>query len=286
VIRHRSPARYAITRVKALLAVVGHTARDHVDSFPPRPGGVPLYAAKALRALGEPGVIVTRCAEADRSLLDPLYDIGLPVVWHPEPETPVFVIRNLPGGRELEIGALGESWTEADARGWVGSAIAEASWVHAGPLWRGEFTSEALAELRRGRRLSFDGQGLVRPGQVGPIRMDSDADWAVLEHVDVLHLSEREAGALGLELNERSLRTLGVREIVITLGERGSVVYADDLAELIPATTVPVRDPTGAGDGFIAAYCASRLRGHGPVSAARRATQLMHGLLSGILGAW
>jgi sugar/nucleoside kinase (ribokinase family) len=269
-----------------LLAVVGHTARDLVDSAPPRPGGVPLYAAKALRALGEPGIIVTRCAESDRSLLDSLYDVGLPVVWRPEAETPVFVIRNRPEGRELEIGALGEPWTAQDARGWIGAAIGGATWVHAGPLWRDEFTPEALAELGRGRRLSFDGQGLVRPGRIGPVQMDGEVDLAILEHVDLLHLSEREARALGLELNERSLRTLGVPEIVITLGERGSIVYADDLAELVAATPIAVRDPTGAGDAFIAAYCASRLSCHGPASAARRATQLLHGLLSGILRPW
>ncbi len=265
------------------LAVIGHTACDYVDGAPPRPGGAPLYAAKALRALGERGVIVTRCSEDDRALLDSLYAVGLPVVWRAEGRTPVFVIRNGPDGRELELRALGDPWTAQDARDWVGAAIAGAGWVHLGPLWRGDFAPDAVAELARGRRLSFDGQGLVRPGRTGPVRMDAEADLSVLEHVDVLHLSEREAATLGLGLDERSLRTLGVPEVVVTLGERGSVVYADDLAGLVPAAPVAVRDPTGAGDAFIAAYASSRLAGHEPVSAARRATELLHGLLSGTL---
>ena len=70
------------------VAVVGHTARDLVDGGPPRPGGVPLFAARALRALGEPGLVVTRCAEDDRALLGALYAVGLPVVWRSEPATP------------------------------------------------------------------------------------------------------------------------------------------------------------------------------------------------------
>jgi sugar/nucleoside kinase (ribokinase family) len=247
---------------------------------------VPLYAARALRALGERAVVVTRCAQDDQPLLGPLYATGLPVVWRAEAQTPVFVIRNSPEGRDLEIGALGEPWTAEDVRTWIAEAVARAAWIHAGPLWRDDFTPEALSELARGRRLSFDGQGLVRPGRVGPVRMDAQADLSVLEHVDVLHLSEREAVVLGLELDERSLRRLGVPEIVVTLGERGAIVYADDLAELVPATAVPVSDPTGAGDAFVAAYASSRLAGHSPASAARRATQLLHGLLSGTLRPW
>jgi sugar/nucleoside kinase (ribokinase family) len=269
-----------------LLAVVGHTARDRVDSAPPRTGGVPIYAARALRAIGQRAVIVTRCAAEDRQLLVPLYALGLPVVWRPEPQTAAFAIRNHASGRELEIEALGEPWTPEDVRDWLGEALTGVQWVHAGPLWRGDFTAETVAALARGRRLSFDGQGLVRPGRTGPVIMDAHADLPLLRHVDVLHLSEREAQVLGLDLDERSFRTLGVPELVVTLGERGSIVYAGDLAELVPARPLKVSDPTGAGDAFIAAYAASRLTGHGPISAARRATGLLDALLSGKVDAW
>jgi sugar/nucleoside kinase (ribokinase family) len=265
----------------SVLAVVGHTARDVVDSGRPRAGGVPLYAARALRALHEDALIVTRCAEADRDLLRPLYALGLPVVWQAEEQTPVFHIQNRGDERELVIEALGTPWSLDDARGWLGEALADADWVHAGPLWRGDFPPETLAELRRGRRLSFDGQGLVRPGEHGPVRHDADLEPELLSHVDVLHLSSDEVEALGLDLDERSLRTLGVPEIVVTLGSRGCVVYADDLAELVPARPVDARDATGAGDAFTAAYVASRRRDHEPVSAARRASELVAGLLSG-----
>jgi sugar/nucleoside kinase (ribokinase family) len=262
------------------VAVVGHTARDLVDGGPPRPGGVPLFAARSLRALGEPGLVVTRCAEEDRSLLGPLYAVGLPVVWRAEPATPVFHLTNDGDSREVRIEALGSPWTPEDAQTWLGAAVADAGWIHAGPLWRGDFPSDTLRELARGRRLSFDGQGLVRPGELGPVRHDAELDRSVLEHVDVLHLSDSELDALGLDLDERSLRTLGVPEIVVTLGSRGSVVYADDLAELVPARALRDVDPTGAGDAFTVAYVASRLAGREPIPAAHRATEVVQGLLS------
>ncbi len=262
------------------LSVVGHTARDLVDSSPPRAGGVPLYAARALATLGEHALIVTRCAREDRELLRPLYAVGLPVVWHHEEQTPVFRLVNRGDRREIEIQALGSAWTVADVDGWLGDALTAVDWVHAGALWRGDFPADTLAALARGRRLSFDGQGLCRPGRVGPVSRDGDVDLAMLAHVDVLHLSLSEADALGITLDEPSLRTLGVPEIVVTLGSRGSVVYADDLAELVPATQLDVDDATGAGDAFTIAYVASRRSGHEPISAARRATGLVHGLLS------
>jgi sugar/nucleoside kinase (ribokinase family) len=267
------------------LAVVGHTTRDVIDSRPPRAGGPPLYAARALAALGDPALVVTRCAQADEPLLAPLRALRLPVVWRAEARSAVFRLEYRGGERAASIEALGEPWSAGDARGWLAEALGDADWVHAGALWRGDFPAETLAELARGRRLSLDGQGLVRPGRVGPVEPDADFDPAVLEHVDLLHLSEPEAATLGLSLDRRSLGSLGVREIVVTLGGRGSVVFAGRAAEAVPARPLRGVDPTGAGDAFTAAYVACRRRGQAPARAARRATEVVRALLSGRLRA-
>jgi sugar/nucleoside kinase (ribokinase family) len=60
------------------------------------------------------------------------------------------------------------------------------------------------------------------------------------------------------------------------------VITAEGAVE-VPARVVDA-DPTGAGDGFAAAYLAARADGHRPVSAAHRAAALVSGLLSGRLG--
>ena len=53
------------------LAVVGSLALDRVDGGPPRIGGCPFYAARALRVLGARALVVAKCAAPDRpQLLD------------------------------------------------------------------------------------------------------------------------------------------------------------------------------------------------------------------------
>lgn len=266
-----------------VLAVIGHTARDLVGASPPRPGGVPFHAARVLGPLHEPALAVTRCAAADAPLAERVRAAGVPVVWRAEAVTPVFRHEYVDGRRDTTIEALGEPWTEDDADGWVGESLREAGWVHAGALWRGDFPAATLAALRRGRRLSLDGQGLVRPPRLGPIELDGDFDPEVLRSVDVLHLAEEEAAALGLTLDERSLRTLGVPEVVVTLGERGAVVCAGGVAESVPAYPVEGADPTGAGDAFTVAYVASRRHGRAPAAAAGEAARVVRALLAGKL---
>jgi ribokinase len=46
----------------------------------------------------------------------------------------------------------------------------------------------------------------------------------------------------------------GMRRVVITLGERGSLVAGPNGMELIPAFKVQAVDTTGAGDAFIGSF--------------------------------
>jgi sugar/nucleoside kinase (ribokinase family) len=259
------------------LGVVGLVSLDRVDGGLPRLGGAPFYAARALRLLGYPAVLVTKLAAEDSGR--GLHALGIPVVSRPAPRTIAFRIENAEDGRVLELEELGEPWTPEEARGWVGSALAGCDWVHAGALTRDDFPAETLSLLHRGRRLSLDGQALVRPARPGVIELDADYDRALLRHVDVLKLSEEEVETLGLGFDERSLASLGVGEIVVTLGDKGCVVYADGLAEHVPARPLEIADPTGAGDEFMAAYVSYRRRRHAPPAAARLASAVVHRLL-------
>jgi sugar/nucleoside kinase (ribokinase family) len=259
------------------LGVVGLVSLDRVDGGIPRLGGAPWYAAQALRLLDHPAVLVTKLAAEDSRR--GLHALGLPVAWRAAPKTITFRIENGADGRAMELEERGEAWSRADAEGWVREALAGCAWVHAGALTGEDFSADVLAVLRRGRRLSFDGQGLTRSSGLGPVTLGRDFDPELLRHIDLLKLSREEADALGLGLDERALRTLGVGEILVTLGSKGSVVYADGLAEHVPARTLAAHDPTGAGDQFAAAYLVYRSRRHSPVSAARLASEVVHRLL-------
>jgi sugar/nucleoside kinase (ribokinase family) len=82
------------------------------------------------------------------------------------------------------------------------------------------------------------------------------------------------------EPTEDALRELGVPEVLVTLGSRGSLVFADGRLVAVPARPVDGEvDPTGAGDAFSAAYLVARAAGNAPVPAAGRATAVVAGLL-------
>jgi sugar/nucleoside kinase (ribokinase family) len=258
------------------LAVIGNLSRDLVDGGPPRTGGAPYWAGRGLRALGLPALLAVKCAEADRELLAPaLLELRLPVLWLESSSTAAFSYRYAGDRREMTVDALGDAWSPEDAR-----FVGPGGWVHVGALARSDFPAATLAELASGRVVSLDGQGLVRPARTGRLELDSDYDPGVLRHVSILKLAEEEARVLVGDPSHQALASLGVAEVVVTLGSRGSLVLAGGRLEQVDAERVDGEvDPTGAGDAFAAAYLAARSRGVEPLGAAREATALVGRLL-------
>ena len=109
-----------------------------------------------------------------------------------------------------------------------------------------------------------------------------------LSKVRLFILNEIEAGGLfGCELNrcdpeavlevtrrESALR--GIREIVVTLGDRGAVYFdaASGESGCIPAEPTCMVDSTGAGDAFFSGTVAARTRGYALGEAARMGAHL------------
>jgi sugar/nucleoside kinase (ribokinase family) len=255
------------------VAVVGNLSLDHVEGGPPRPGGPPRYAARSLAALGVPSLVRAKSAAADRArLVRPLEELGVPVEWRPGATTATYAFSYDGDARAMEVRELGSRWSPEDVDG------LRADWVHVGALFRGEFPEGTLEALAARARLSFDGQGLVRPARLGPLELEPEPDTSFLRHVSVLKLSEEEARALVGSLEERPLAELGVPEVVVTLGSRGAIVVVEGRLVHVPAEPVDA-DPTGAGDAFAAAYVVERSQGREPRRAAERATRLVHELL-------
>ena len=256
------------------VAVLGNLSLDLVEAAPPRPGGPPYYAARALAALGAPALVRAKTATADRAHLQPaLEGVGLPVEWLTGTSTAAYEFSYDGDVRRMHVRELGSPWTP-DEVGGLGER-----WVHVGALYRGEFPPETLAALAEsGAKISFDAQGLVRPARTGPLVLEPVPDTSFLRHVSVLKLSDEEARALVGSVEERALSELGVPEVVVTLGSRGCLVVAGQQLVHVPAEPVDA-DPTGAGDAFAAAYVVQRSRGLEPERAAEEATGLVHRLL-------
>jgi len=247
------------------IAVIGNLSRDTIDGGPPRVGGAPYHAARALRLLGGNSRIVARCAESDRrALVGPLAALGVPFDWLPAPSTATFELRYKGEEREMTIPDPGAPWTVTDVR-----AVGRADWLQVGALTRGDFEPDVLAALARHSRLALDGQALVRPAAKGPLVLDADFDPDVLRHITALKLSEEELETLG---GEERVAALGVPELLITRGSAtGALVLTRGVRKRIPVRPVDVPNPTGAGDAFLAGYVWGRAAGHRPASAARHA---------------
>jgi sugar/nucleoside kinase (ribokinase family) len=260
-------------------ATIGHLSRDVVAGGAPRIGGGPWYAGRALRPFGLPARLGAKCGAAERETFAcRLASLGLPTTVVAAGETTAFSFSyDSDGRRSMRVDAVGDPWQPGEAL----AAAGDARWVHVAPLLGTDFPEETLAALARGRRrILLDGQGLVRVPAVGPLELDPGFDPALLRHVSVLKLAEDEASALELELDEAGLASLGVPEVVVTLGGRGSLVLAGGKLTRVPARAVDaVADPTGAGDAFAAAYVAARSGGHAPAGAAQRATALVAAML-------
>jgi ribokinase len=93
---------------------------------------------------------------------------------------------------------------------------------------------------------------------------------------DVLVVNETEAEALAGRGGEpdalaRELARRGPRAVVVTLGARGALAWADERLERCAAFGVAVRDTTAAGDAFVGALVCARAAGRAWGGALREA---------------
>ena len=196
------------------MGVVGNLSIDRIAGSPPRIGGGPYHAARAIRLLAVRGDLFVRCADADRRFLLPrLAALGVPLRVVPGERTAAFTFEYDGDRRMMNVDEVGDTWTPRDAR----VVDRRIRWLHVVPLLRSDFPTETLAELARGRRLLFDGHGLVRRPEQGPLQLDAEFDRDLLRYVTVLKLAEEEAELVG---------DVDVPELVITLGSRGALLRA------------------------------------------------------------
>ncbi|MFI0480532.1 sugar kinase [Actinomadura sp. 9N215] len=108
-------------------------------------------------------------------------------------------------------------------------------------------------------------QALWTPAEAGACLRD------LAERADLVFATEDEARLVvpaaksdgGGELAglAASLAALGPREVLIKRGAAGVVALCEGRLHIVPAHTVPVIDPVGAGDAFAAGYLAEFVRG-------------------------
>lgn len=95
-----------------------------------------------------------------------------------------------------------------------------------------------------------------------------------VQGVDYLLMNEHElhliTGRHSISEAIKDLRGLGHEQVIVKVGEMGSIVITPETNELVEAHEIDgVVDSTGAGDYYTAAFAHAIMRGFDPVSAAR-----------------
>ena len=116
----------------------------------------------------------------------------------------------------------------------------------------------------------------LSPFKEVPAEVLADADLLLVNEHEAAQLLGSTDPTLDWEATARGFTARGVRDVVVTLGARGSMVIQGGPENLpvltpIPAEPTIVVDTTGCGDAFTGAVADSLARGEGLVAAARRA---------------
>lgn len=238
-------------------------------------GGVVAYAGLTFAELGVETRVLTNVAAADRAMLAALQQRGVAVYVGESAATTCFV--NYVEGDERRQELLARAASIAAAQ--LGPALVGATHVHLGPLHPHDLAEEVLGAI--GGVVSLDLQGYVR--QIAGTQVCAgvaDSLYAALQRADYAKASSDELALVladcGLTL-EQLMRDCSVAEWVVTEGSHGGWVASRQglRTKFAAASATTLRDPTGAGDVFFAAYLTHRLhRKAGIAQAAQRAAAL------------
>jgi sugar/nucleoside kinase (ribokinase family) len=228
------------------------------------PGGTPIYFSNAIRNMDVNYALVTALAEKEMYIISDLREKHIKVKALPSAYTVCFenIYSENQDHRTQKVSRKSDPFTVSQFQG-----IA-AKFFHLGPLLADDIPVELIRTLSERGRVSLDVQGYLR--EVRDTHVCA-IDWAAkkeaLQYIDVLKANESEMLVLtGHSDVRRSARVIfewGVKEVVITLGSRGSVIYNGQKFFTIPAYTpvTAVVDATGCGDTYMAGYLYQRIKG-------------------------
>lgn len=143
----------------------------------------------------------------------------------------------------------------------------EAKVFHLGSLLADDFSPEVVEYLSTKGQVSIDVQGYLREVSGEQVRA---VDWKDKERIlactDILKLNEHEMEVITHSRNPRTvalqLADMGVKEVIITLGSYGSLIYCEGRFYEVPAYKPQVLvDATGCGDTYSTGYLWMRLQG-------------------------
>lgn len=264
------------------IVCIGHITHDHIIT-PQNPGvdcagGTAYYVAWAMQALPHDVDfgIVTAVGNDLTAEVERIRKAGIEVVAHPCPTSVYFENKygaNM-NNRKQRVLSKAAPFTIDQLKD------VEAKVFHLGTLLQDDFAPEVVEYLASKGRVCVDVQGYLREVRDRHVYA---VDWKdklrVLKSTDILKVNEHEidvlTGEKDLHKAAELIHSWGVREVLITLGSYGSVIYADGKFYEIPG--YPPRetiDATGCGDTYAAGYLYARAKGATPDEAGKLAAAM------------
>lgn len=207
--------------------------------------------------------LVTSMAEKDMAVVDDMRAAGIDVVCHKSCETVFFENKygENQNNRTQRVLSKSDPFTIEHLKH-INARI-----YHFGSLLADDFSVDLIKEAAHRGMVSIDVQGFLREVRDKHVyAVDWHDKYEVLNHTDILKLNEHEMEVVtGLKSPRevaKKIASWGVREVVITLGSYGSLIYAEGKFYEIPA--YPPRetiDATGCGDTYSAGYLYCRAQG-------------------------
>ncbi|MDO4949345.1 MAG: PfkB family carbohydrate kinase, partial [Bacteroidales bacterium] len=250
------------------ICCIGHITLDKIvtPKFQKHmPGGTAFYYAHAMSRLNDFSrfCLVTSLAESEMKVVDAIRAYGIDVKVLPSAHSVYFenTYNKDMNNRIQRVLAKADPFQKEDL------TDIEADFFHLGTLLADDFSTELIQYLSTKGKVSVDAQGYLREVRGQNVYA---VDWIdklkALQYIDILKVNEYEMEVLtGYSDPERAALQLadwGVDEVVVTLGDKGSLIYAEQRFFKIPA--YPPRelvDTTGCGDTYMAAYIYCRSQG-------------------------
>lgn len=248
------------------LCCIGHLTHDKIvtpSDTVHMAGGTSFYFSHALKSFPLSYHLVTALSSDDVVFTEALQQEGIDLTIIPSKHTVYFenIYTNNSDDRRQKVLFEADPFKIEDLQN------IQAKYIHLGPLLSNDMSTSFIIALAKRTRLSLDAQGFLREVKNQKVKA---VDWAdkisVLPYITILKVSESEAititGDENLHHAAKRLFDMGVKEVVITMGSKGSIIYDGKLFYTIPAyQPTVVKDATGCGDTYMAGYLYQRIKG-------------------------
>ena len=253
--------------MKHELCCIGHITLDKVTT-PQKtvhmPGGTSFYVSHAIKNLGSIDyALVTAVGASERNVTDELIAQGINTTVLESKYSVFFenIYDDNTDKRKQRVWAKADPFTIEQLKN------IEAEIFHLGALLADDFSLEVIKHLSSKGLVSVDSQGYLREvHDTHVFAIDWHNKTEALGYIHFLKANEHEMEVLtGYADPKKAAQKLyewGVKEVLLTFGSMGSLIYDGNkfynIPAYLPRETV---DATGCGDTYMAGYLYKRAKG-------------------------